>query len=295
MYECNKENPMLTGIHFLLTYACTYECDHCFLFSGPFQEGTFTIDRLRKALAQIKDAKTIDNVYFEGGEPFLYYPLMLAGIRLARDLGLDVGIVTNAYWATSVEDAKIWLKPLQDLGISDLSISDDYYHYGDVTENLAKNALKAAKKLKMPVGSICIERPDPNSNDGPMYKGRAAEKLTEGLPTKPWQTFTECPHEDLENPDRFHLDCYGNLHICQGISIGNIWQAPLSDIMKTYQPHAHPICGPLIEGGPAHLAETYNIPHQDAYVDACHFCYTLRKSLLDRFPPCLTPKQVYGT
>jgi len=285
---------MLTGIHFLLTYACTYECDHCFLHSGPFREGTFTIDRLRKALIQIKDVKAIDNVYFEGGEPFLYYPLMLAGIRMARDMGLDAGIVTNAYWATSVEDAKIWLKPLQDLGISDLSISDDYYHYGEVKENLAKNALKAARKLKMPAATICIERPNPDSSDGPMYKGRAAEKLTEGLPTKSWQEFTECPHEDLEHPARVHLDCFGNLHVCQGICIGNIWQEPLSEIIRSYQPHSHPICGPLIAGGPARLAEVYSVPHQDQYVDACHFCYLVRKSLLDRFPQYLAPKSVYG-
>jgi hypothetical protein len=285
---------MLTGIHFLLTYACTYECDHCFLYSGPFQEGTFTVKQLRNVFVQIKEAKTIDNVYFEGGEPFLYYPLMLSGIRMARDLGLEVGIVTNAYWATSVEDAKIWLKPLQDLGITDLSISDDSYHFGDNSENLAKHALKAAKKLKMPVGSICIERPNFNSDDGPMYKGRAAEKLTEGLPTKLWGEFTECPHEDLEDPGRIHLDCYGNLHVCQGLSIGNIWQKPLSEIIKDYQPKSHPICGPLIEGGPARLAETYGIPHQNRYVDACHLCYSLRKSILDMFPQYLTPAQTYG-
>lgn len=34
---------MLTGIHILLTYTCTRECDHCFLHCGPKQEGTFTL------------------------------------------------------------------------------------------------------------------------------------------------------------------------------------------------------------------------------------------------------------
>jgi hypothetical protein len=285
---------MLTGIHFLLTYSCNYECDHCFLFCGPFKQGTFTLGQLRNAFAQIKEAKTIDNVYFEGGEPFLYYPLMLAGIRMARDLDLGVGIVTNAYWATSVEDANIWLKPLKELGISDLSVSDDYYHYGEVTENLAKHALKAANQLRLPVGSICVERPDPASEEGPMYKGRAAEKLAEGLPTKPWNEFCECPHEYLEHPERVHLDCLGNLHVCQGVSIGNIWKVPLWEAIRQYQPKSHPICGPLVEGGPARLAEVYDIPRQLGYVDACHFCYSIRKQLMQDFPGYLTPKLVYG-
>ncbi len=28
---------MVNSVHFLLTYACNFECDHCFLFSGPAQ------------------------------------------------------------------------------------------------------------------------------------------------------------------------------------------------------------------------------------------------------------------
>jgi hypothetical protein len=285
---------MLTGIHFLLTYACTYECDHCFLYSGPFKEGTFTIDQLKSALQEIKKIRMVDTIYFEGGEPFLYYPLMLAGIKAARKMGFQVGIVSNAYWATSEEDAKLWLEPLLEFQISDLSISDDAYHYSEEAKNLAKRGIAAAKKLGLPVGTLCIEQPDPKSDKGPMYKGRAADKLTEGLPTKPCQEFKECPHEDLENPERVHLDAFGNVHICQGISMGNMWEMPLSKLVKNYHGKSHPICGPLIIGGPALLAKEYCISHQDRYVDACHFCYDIRKSLIDKFPQILAPKQVYG-
>ncbi len=41
---------MLTGIHFLLTYQCNFECDHCFLYCAPHAKGTFTLDQLRKVL-----------------------------------------------------------------------------------------------------------------------------------------------------------------------------------------------------------------------------------------------------
>ena len=39
-------------------------------------------------------------------------------VRIARDNGFEVGIVTNAYWATTEEDAELWLKPLHELGIA---------------------------------------------------------------------------------------------------------------------------------------------------------------------------------
>lgn len=43
---------MLTGIHFLLTYACNFECDHCFVYGGPRAKGTFTVGQVRDALAR---------------------------------------------------------------------------------------------------------------------------------------------------------------------------------------------------------------------------------------------------
>jgi len=75
---------VLTGIHILLTLKCTNECDHCFLHWGPSREATFTIGQLRALIRQIEALRTVDIVYFEGGEPFLFYPLLLEGLRMVR-------------------------------------------------------------------------------------------------------------------------------------------------------------------------------------------------------------------
>ena len=74
----------LTGIHFLLSYRCTDECDHCFVWGSPRQGGTMTIDDVRSILDQARDLGTIESIYFEGGEPFLYYVPLCAGVRMAR-------------------------------------------------------------------------------------------------------------------------------------------------------------------------------------------------------------------
>lgn len=294
---------MLKGIHVLLTYMCNFGCDHCFLHCGPEAEGTFTIAQLRELLDDAANIETVDTIYFEGGEPMLYYPLMLEGIRLAREHGFKAGVVSNSYWANSTEDAEIWLRPLAELGITDLSVSDDQFHYGDKKDRPPVNALAAAKKLGIPVGTICIEEPIVEKGKdkgaaviggGALLKGRAVEKLTEGLPTRPWEELKTCPHEELVTPGRIHVDAYGNTHICQGISMGNMWKTPLSTLDKNYDPQKHPICRPLIDGGPAQLAREYNLKHEDAYVDECHFCYLMRSSLIDKFPEYLAPRQVYG-
>ncbi|MCH8069338.1 MAG: hypothetical protein IID16_08765 [Candidatus Marinimicrobia bacterium] len=298
---------MLTQIHFLLTYTCNYQCDHCFLYSGPNAQGTFTINQLRKVFDEIPKIGTIEKVYFEGGESFLYYPLLLEGIRIANDMGLKTGIVTNAYWATSVEDAELWLKPLCELGISNISMSDDLFHFSEEGESPAKLALSAAKKLGMPAGTICIEEPtvvtgkdqDQDKGEaivggGVIFRGRAVEKLIEGLPKKRWDKFTQCPYEDLENPKRVHVDSYGNVHLCQGLSMGNMWETSLSTLVRNYDVLSHPISGPLARGGPVLLAKEHGVKHEDEYIDECHFCYLARLSLIDKFPRYLAPRQVYG-
>jgi MoaA/NifB/PqqE/SkfB family radical SAM enzyme len=92
---------MITQIHILTTYMCTMSCEHCFVCSSPQSEGTFTPSQISALLDQTDALGTVDTIYFEGGEPFLFYPVMLNGIRQARSRGYSVGIVTNGYFATS--------------------------------------------------------------------------------------------------------------------------------------------------------------------------------------------------
>lgn len=298
----------MTGIHLLLTYGCNFECDHCFLYCGPHATGTFTVRQIREVIKEAGKLGSVDTIYFEGGEPFLYYPLMVEGLSLARDAGMKTGLVTNAYWATADEDSEIWLRPLKGLGVHDLSVSDDAFHYDDEVENFAKRAVESARRLGIPVRSIRIEEPKVCGDSGPggvakgepvvggdvAFRGRAVDKLSGDLPRRPWRAFTECVREELRDPSRVHVDSFGFVHICQGISIGDMWSRPLSEIVNSYDAESHPICGPLLRGGPAELAREYGVPHEDGYVDECHLCFEVRRSILKEFPKHLGPRQVYG-
>ena len=256
----------LTGLHLLLTYQCTFECEHCFVWGSPWQTGTMTLENIRHIVREAQDLGTITSIYFEGGEPFLYYATLLAGVRLAKEAGFETGIVSNSYWATSVEDAIEWLRPFAGL-ISDLSVSSDEYHYDEKLSRQTRNACAAAEQLGIPIGTISIAKPEaldpaavigqlPESESGVMYRGRAAVKLSGKVRPRPWSQFDECPYEDLREPGRIHVDPFGNLHICQGIVIGNLFQTPLKEICERYDPDRHPIVGPLLRGGPIGLVKT---------------------------------------
>ncbi len=298
---------MLTGIHFILTYTCNFECDHCFLYCSPRSGGTFSIGQITDVLDEAQKIGTVDEIYFEGGEPFLYFPLLNESVRRAGKRGFKVGVVTNGYGALSEEDAELWLRPLAESGLSYLDVSNDAFHYGEEAENPAAVTVSVAKRLGIEAESICIEPPkvtkrssDKESKGRPIvggdvkFRGRAVEKLFHDLPLRPWKEMRECPYEDLESPSRVHVDSFGNVHICQGISMGNMWQVPLSELVRNYKPQSHPICGPLIRGGPAELANVLGGKQVPGYIDECHLCYLARREAVDIFPDFLCPKQVYG-
>jgi hypothetical protein len=263
-----------------------------------------TLADVRHILDEARETGTVKSIYFEGGEPFLYYATLVKGVQLASSMGFQVGIVSNSYWATSVEDAREWLRPFAGL-IQDLSISSDLFHWDEFHSQQAKNAATAAEEMGIPMGIISIAQPEtvdaasaqgqlPVGESSVMFRGRAAVKLAHKVPLHPWEQFTECPYENLQDPGRLHVDPFGTLHICQGISIGNLFQSSLSQICDHYDPAAHPITGPLLEGGPAALVNRYGLSHEPAFADACHLCCESCKTLRSRFPEVLGPDQMYG-
>jgi MoaA/NifB/PqqE/SkfB family radical SAM enzyme len=298
------ESTPLSELHLLLTYECNFKCDHCFVWGGPSQSGTMTVDIIKHILGEAEALGTIEWIYFEGGEAFLHYKTLRTGIRLAKDCGFRVGIVTNAYWATSDSEATKWLQRVAG-SVDDLSISSDAYHGSHEGPNHPEIARRAAQQLGIPTDFICVAPPEAvdtahmagklaAGESAVMYRGRAAEVLASRAEGKPWEQYTECPWEDLRRPERVHVDPFGNLHICQGISIGNLLDRALVEIMAHYAPETDPIIGPLLAGGPAEIVRRYDLPHEDKYADHCHLCYKSRCALRERFPDILTPDQMYG-
>jgi organic radical activating enzyme len=296
----------ITELDLLLTYKCNLQCDHCFVFGSPEAKGVMKLKDIDNILNQAQKTRTIQWIYVEGGEPVLYYPILLHALRQARKHGFKTGFITNSYWATSVEDAKEWLKPIAQIGIQDAIVSDDTFHYAKDEENLAKHAIQACKELSIPTSSIRIEDPKrymkqkewkgkPVTEGAVLFKGRPAQKLVEGLPRKPWNTFNKCLDEDFSNQKRVHIDPLGYAQVCQGVTIGNIKNKPLDRLFKEFNPYEHPICGPILKGGPAELVRTYHVPHEKNYVDECHLCYSTRLKLRKKFPTILAPDQMYGT
>lgn len=296
----------LNSLHILLTYQCNYACDHCFVWGSPEQSGVFTLAQLEDVFQQALAVPTIRGFYFEGGESFLYYGLLVQAVARAHELGFDTGVVSNGYWATAEPDAKAWLRPLVEAGLDKLEISVDEFHGSPDDEQQIHPGVTAAHDLLLQCSTITIDPPAgqrdpmlsrpglPLTGGDVMFRGRAAVELTPGLPQQSWQTFDRCPYENLANPGRIHLDPLGYLHLCQGLAIGNLFERPLARILAEFDPANYPIAAALFAGGPAQLVSQYDLEPETGYVDACHLCYSAREQLRAEFPDVLAPDQMYG-
>ena len=300
----------LTNLHILLSYKCPLRCDHCFVFGDQHASDRMTDNQVKAILEEARKIGSVKWVVFEGGEPFLQFPLLLKGVHRARQLGFAVGIVTNGFFARSEGAAIRYLRPLQELGLTRLCVSDDLFHYNSLIETPAKRAIQAAQKLGLPVARFSVTLPGsarfglpestaptestPQTMWRVMLARRAVDKIVPGSPAATRTAFNKCPHKEYVEPGTVYIDSYGYVQLCHGIAIGNAWETPLSTLLSRYDTASHPIWGPLMQGGPAELCRVHGIQPSGEYVDACHLCYTARHALLDLFPNYLAPRHVYG-
>ena len=298
---------MVTKLHILLTYNCSLKCKHCYVYSDQRAPGKISLSQISHFLNDGRKLKDIEWVYFGGGEPFTQYPLLLKAIQRARKLGFRVGVETNGYFARTEESAYRLLKPLAQMDVEDLRVSNDFLHYQAPSTSPAIKALDAARKLGIPTTQVQISLPgsakaNPTSSSHAdrieearfMYTGRAAEIFAGQAPETDPAGLDSCPRNDLQAPDRLFIDAYGFVQLCPGIAIGNACEEPLNEIINTHDLESHDILRILAENGPAGLIEEYGLPAESKIVDACHGCYAVRKQLVDRYPDLLGPRHVYG-
>ena len=86
----------LSGLVILFSSGCTSEYDHCFVWGSPWQTGPFTLAQLDEVFQQAKDVGTINEIYFEGGEAFLFYPILVEAVGRAKKFGFSLELFPMA-------------------------------------------------------------------------------------------------------------------------------------------------------------------------------------------------------
>ena len=89
-------------VEFDLTNVCNQDCPRCFGFHPKRGAAQMSLEDARRIIRQIRDLGARGLTFTGGGDP-LVSPVAVPALRFARELGLDLGFITNA--ATLTEEA----------------------------------------------------------------------------------------------------------------------------------------------------------------------------------------------
>ena len=316
----------LRGLDIILTYECTGRCAHCCYRAGPGQGQTMTAEEVERCLAAVAE-HPIDWILLFGGEPFLCHDLLRASVALAAAVA-GVLVFTNGYWAVDTGSALERLAELRGAGLDHILFSVDAFHQEHVPLGRIATGIEAARALgfgRIEVDNRWLGAPDEDNaynqrtreiiehlaemcdlQDVQIYQGssrmvgRAADELRPHAAVQPG-SLDQCVvpgwlGADIRCPSTVEIHPGGWVNLCAGIALGNIRHRSLDLILDEYDPHTHPIVGPLVREGPLGLlalAERHGYVSEASYVDACHLCYQVRRFLHPYYPDELAPAHVY--
>lgn len=131
---------------FAMTYRCTAECANCCFGCSPTNESpVLSYDKMKKYIEEaMQEFDSIKVLVLTGGECMLFFEEVIKTIQFASRKGLITRIVTNGFWATSLQKAKEIIKELRVNGLNEINFSTGDNHQEWVPYDNIVNACSAA-------------------------------------------------------------------------------------------------------------------------------------------------------
>ncbi len=134
------------------SWKCNFSCSHCGFSCNPARNEVMALESALSYIEMLRGYNDLRMIAYSGGEPFLFYPHLTEAMSLANQFGLDGGVVTNCYWATSPQVAGKRIKELKRLGLDEIIASLDDFHLKYVPLDNIRNLVHAALRNNVRVG-----------------------------------------------------------------------------------------------------------------------------------------------
>jgi len=117
------------NLTFIATNKCTAACKNCCFSCNPKNKDRLTLSDMKQYVTQsVEEFNTIKILVITGGECFTLGKDLDKIIQFANKKGLKTRVVTNAYWAKSLEKAHLIVNQLVDDGLDEINYSTGDEH-----------------------------------------------------------------------------------------------------------------------------------------------------------------------
>ncbi len=129
----------MRNIAFGYSTRCNIKCAHCVAPKDTLDFQKIELARAKEIILDMSIAG-VTGISFTAGEPFIYYNDLLELVGLCKEKSIYTRIVTNSFWAPTLEKSKQMLGPLKQCGLSQLRLSFSRWHQQNVPHQNILNA-----------------------------------------------------------------------------------------------------------------------------------------------------------
>lgn len=158
-------DPGTKTLHFVYSFQCNLQCEHCIYRCGPENAPTMDLHRAASYVEQAHEAG-IRQIVFNGGEPLLHDSAIRVLIRRAIKHEIRVSLVSNGFWGSTEERARETLSTLKQAGLESLTLSTDRFHLARVSWKHLVHILHASRELRIKTGVKIARLPQDPVADG---------------------------------------------------------------------------------------------------------------------------------
>jgi MoaA/NifB/PqqE/SkfB family radical SAM enzyme len=177
-----------------ITNRCNLSCRHCNIDKNhPLLQTAAERDNILGWIKQIASSYDKTGVSFMGGEPFLCLDDLVEYVKCAKENGLLSSVITNGFWAKSIESAEKTLNKLSGLDL--VIVSSDKYHLEFINKETVYNLIDACLKrdIAVHVNVVAADREE-GKEISRIYTEKYGDRIFVGIA----QMFRRYPPHDFE-------------------------------------------------------------------------------------------------
>ena len=297
----------LNRIEFVITDACSGRCKHCSNGERTGNDGV-DADAAVNAVKRLAERFTIESVMTFGGEPLLFADTVYKIHAAARDCGIPKRqLITNGFFTKDERKIDEVAHDLCASGVNDVLLSVDIFHQEFIplepvmafAERLLEHDIPSLRAHPVWVVNENTDNPynietrrllnlfgdkgiKASNGNNVFPSGSALKHLGEyfSLPGEIDLT-TSCgslPYtERLDTVSSFGINPNGDVNLCS-ISIGNVYESDVMDIVDRYNPYTNPAWRAVLDGGVTELLRYAKLQNVDVDINDCRSaCGVCRK------------------